>query len=99
MRSWLCIFLPLVLGAAATPAEQVGLGGQLAKVRAFARTRGEALWRGYGTAPFGFLLVGADTETLLCQPGAPQGFTDAGHDPETGCTRMTRPKSGLPASL
>ncbi len=84
-------------GAAAPPAPPP-LGAEIESVRAFARTVGEALWPGYGTAPFGFLLVERETETLLCHPAAPAGFTAAGRDPATGCARFVRPRSALPGN-
>ena len=53
------------------PAPREALGRQLAEVRGFARVQGEALWPGYGTAPFEFLLVEAKEETLLCRAAVP----------------------------
>lgn len=75
------------------------LGPTLTQVRAFAADEGERVWTGYGNAPFGFLLIGAKRETLLCRDAAPAGFTAAGTDPATGCTRHSRPRSGLPDNL
>ena len=68
-------------------------------MRAIARTAGEALWPGFGDAPFGFLLVGRDQELLLCQPSPPRGFTPAGRDETTGCDRLVRRRTGLPEGL
>ncbi len=83
--------------AASTPAPQdaAALGLQLARVRAFSRSNGEALWPGYGAAPFGFLLLEAESETLLCREPAPAGFTPDGRDDATGCLRFTRPRGKL----
>jgi hypothetical protein len=93
--------LPLALSAAllcgAAPAAD--LAPLLQPVRAFAATHGDVLWPGYGSAPFGFLLIEEDEETLLCQPGNPSGFTAEGTEPITGCTRWSRPRSRLPATL
>jgi hypothetical protein len=86
--------------APATPAPDAAaaIGPQLAAVRAFARGPGERLWAGYGKAPFGFLLVAADRELLICHPSAPAGFAPAGRDAATGCPMSSRPRSGIPDS-
>jgi hypothetical protein len=91
----------LTVAALASPAPTIAaeLSSVLQPIRAFAAGPGDALWRGYGSAPFGFLLVAEDKETLLCQPGTPSGFTAEGIEPLTGCARWTRPRSGLPANL
>lgn len=75
-----------------------GIEAELASVRQEARTAGEALWPGYGNAPFGLLLVEPERETLLCQ-SPPAGFTADGRDEATGCERHVRPRSGLPEGL
>jgi hypothetical protein len=75
------------------------LGARLAEVQRFSRSHGEKLWPGFGSAPFGFLLVEAGGETLLCQGKAPAGFAPAGKDEATGCDRFTRSRSGLPDRL
>lgn len=75
------------------------LGPALAQLRDFARGQGEKIWPGYGMAPFGFLLIGSTQETLLCRDDVPDGFVAAGRDAATGCTRYTRPRSGLPDTL
>jgi hypothetical protein len=72
---------------------------ELSWIRSVARTDGEALWTGFGTAPFGFLLIRGEREILLCQPSPPAGFTAAGRDQATGCDRFERPRSGLPDGL
>lgn len=81
------------------PAVAGELAPLLQRIRAFALTQGDVLWTGYGSAPFGFLLLQEDKETLLCQPGTPRGFTAEGADPVTGCARWSRPRTGLPANL
>jgi hypothetical protein len=96
---------PAAPAASSTPASPsvsdaaTTLGPKLARLRGFARTKGERLWTGYGTASFGFLLVGEQSETLLCHPSAPAGFVPAGRDPATGCVRLTRGRSGLSGGL
>jgi hypothetical protein len=82
------------------PAVQAdAIGAELARLRETARTSGEALWPGYGSAPFGFLLVGQSQEVLLCQPAPPPGFAPAGRDEAVGCDRFVRPRTGLPEGL
>lgn len=90
------ILAATALAAAQPPAE---ITQRLAEARAFAATSGKRLWSGYGEAPFGFLLVNGDTETLVCGDQLPDGFTPAGTDSATGCRRYTRPRSGLPDNL
>jgi hypothetical protein len=75
------------------------VGTHLAQVRAFSRKNGDRLWPGYGTAPFGFLLIGDEREELICHDGVPEGFESARIDPDTGCRRFTRPRSGFPDTL
>ncbi len=86
--------------AVAQPSNPVeSVGPHLAQVRAFAAGEGERIWPGYGSAPFGFLLVTDKEESLLCREQVPDGFAPAGTDPVTGCKRLTRARSGLPANL
>ena len=75
------------------------LGVSLAAVRSFARERGEALWPGYGNAPFEFLLVEAKKETLLCRAAVPSGFKSAGHDGDVDCPRFVRDRTPLSDTL
>lgn len=75
------------------------LGTSLSQVRSFARREGEALWPGYGSAPFEFLLVEAKEETLLCRKAVPEGFKAAGHDREVDCARFVRPRTPLSDTL
>ena len=82
---------------AAAPGDAPEVGAHLSQVREFAASEGERVWPGYGTAPFGFLLVTEREESLLCRDQVPEGFTAAGTDPATGCERHVRPRSGLPA--
>jgi hypothetical protein len=58
-----------------------------------ATRRGDALWPGYGKAPFGFLLVKPDRETLLCDPRLPDGFVREADDPLLKCKRASGPSS------
>lgn len=93
------VILASTTGDVQSPSFPAGLGAALAKTRSFAAGQGEALWPGYGTTPFGFLLVTKEAETLLCQPTAPSGFTSLPIEPATGCKRWSRPASGLPSAL
>jgi len=83
--------------AAAPPPEP--LAPEIATLRAFARERGDAVWPGFGAAPFGLLLIRGEREILLCHPTAPPGFTAEGRDAATGCPRLGRPRGALPAGL
>ena len=96
------LLLLALAGAAAVssvsdPVEQ--FGPVLAQTRAFAADQGDRIWPGYGQVPFGFLLLEADREVLLCQPNRVEGFDSAGAEPATGCARFTRARTGLPSSL
>lgn len=93
------VLLTAVAMALAQPAQAPTLGSSLAQARSFAQVHGEALWPGYGTAPFGFLLVNEKEESLLCRDQVPDGFRPAGTDTATGCKRYTRARSGLPDTL
>lgn len=95
----LSIVLSQMLALAANDiatANESALFGKIAQARDFARDSGDALWPGYGKAPFEFLLVGPDHETLLCRQDVPAGFVGAANDPATGCATQTRARSGLP---
>ncbi len=96
--STILAFAAAAAAAAATPSPD-GIGAELASLRETARTQGEALWPGFGSAPFGFLLVQGEQEILLCHPNMPAGFSRDGADPASGCDRFVRPRSGLPDVL
>jgi hypothetical protein len=88
------IILGLIAAASlAAPPPPEPLAPEIAALRTFAASHGEALWRGYGAAPFGVLLIRGGREILLCQPGPPPGFTPEGRDAATGCDRFSRPRS------
>ena len=87
----------LAAAQASEPADAVA--PHLANVRSFAQAEGEKVWPGYGSAPFGFLLVTDKQEILVCRDQVPDGFAPAGTDSATGCTRFTRARSGLPDNL
>ncbi len=85
---------------AATPASAApDVGTSIAQVRAFAKSIGDELWPGYGTAPFEFLLVGSDKEELFCRGSAPEGFKADGIDSASGCVRYVRSRTDLPDNL
>jgi len=93
------LLLMIAASLSATSADSPDVGAAISHVRHFASSTGEKLWRGYGSAPFGFLLVAGDKEQLLCQSPAPDGFTADGKDAASGCTRYVRPRSSLPDAL
>lgn len=88
----------MLLAGAAGPAE-LNVGPHLAQVREFAGGEGDEVWPGYGSAPFGFLLVGEKNEILICRDQVPEGFAPAGTDAATGCKRHSRTRSGMPNTL
>lgn len=83
----------------AVPPPAVALAPHIQAMRDYARGPGEALWPGYGDAPFSVLLIEPQGETLLCHPRLPQGFTAAGPEPITGCPRAIRARSGFGGNL
>ncbi len=103
MRMVTTVILILAASASAASArtepESAAVAPHLAQVRTFSLSEGEAVWPGYGTTPFGFLLIGNKQETLLCRDEVPAGFAAAGVDAATGCKSFTRPRTGFPNSL
>lgn len=73
------------------------LSPEIAAIRGLASGAGDALWPGYGDAPFGFLLLEPGGETLLCHTPVPAGFSPAGRNAATGCAQFTRPRGNFPA--
>jgi hypothetical protein len=90
-------FAALAAAQPADPAENVG--SHVRAMESFAKAEGDRLWPGYGEAPFEFLLISGDRETLLCRAHVPDGFAADGTDQATGCKRFTRARSGLPDNL
>lgn len=90
------------LAIVAAPADQEAgnaadpILADIAQARAFSSQQGERLWPGFGTAPFGFLLILPEREILLCRDGGADGFTAHGTDLATNCPRHERARSGLP---
>lgn len=95
-RITLCAAAAALVGASPPT---VDVGPHLEQIRAFSVSEGEKVWSGYGSAPFGFLLIGMKEESLLCRDVIPRGFVPAGIDKATGCRRFTRERSGLPDNL
>lgn len=95
-RFWVALAAASMASPLAAQPDAMELGPTLAQARAYSGTTGDYLWSGYGSAPFGFLLVSGDKETLLCQPGEPAGFTAGLADPATGCPSWSRARTGLP---
>lgn len=97
--TYIVLAAALAGSVAAASATSFELGPVVARTRAFASGMGETLWPGYGSAPFGFLLLEAEKEVLLCQPGEPRGFTFEGVDEASGCKRWSRPRTKMPATF
>ncbi len=76
-----------------------GVARSIADMMALSRTEGDALWPGYGAAPFGFLLVEPERETLLCDPRLPPGFVRQPDLPGLGCLQAAGPPSWRTPSL
>lgn len=93
------LLLAAAAAMSATASKAANVGAAIAEVRKFANAQGDELWRGYGEAPFGFLLVAGDEEQLFCRSSVPSDFTPAGKDEATECTRYARARSGLPDTL
>ena len=91
--------LLLLAATSATSSPVPDLGRSIAEVRSFARSAGDRLWPGYGSASFEFLLVAGGKEELLCRKDVPAGFTTDGIEKSSGCARYQRPRSGLPDNL
>ncbi|WP_294073190.1 hypothetical protein, partial [Sphingomonas sp.] len=68
-------------------------------IRDFVFDRGDALWPGFGRAPFDALFISPSNERLYCRATLPDGFIVAGRDPITGCSSGIRPRGSLPAGL
>lgn len=94
-------FLPLaavaMFASSATAQPAASIIPLVADARDMAVSTGEQLWPGYGSAPFGLLLVEDASETLLCQHAT--GFEPIGTDPATGCEVSRRLPSGLPTGV
>lgn len=91
----------IALAAASTPpsAPPTEVWRSVQAMNVVARTAGDALWPGYGEAPFGLLIVTAGGETLACESRLPPGFVPGPREPLTGCSTASRPRSGLPTNL
>ena len=97
LRSLVALLVTVPVPAMASP-ESVEIPPLLASAQTHARGAGEELWRGYGSASFGVLLVGSEEERLFCQP-APPGFAVLPGDPVTGCAVSSRVRGRLPGNL
>lgn len=95
------LMVPLIALALAAPGTDptAPIWARLAQARTYAKAEGNHVWPGYGTAPFGFLLLTPEREILLCRDGAPAGFAAAGKETLTRCPRFTRARSALPGGL
>lgn len=76
----------------APPPIPPSVASDLSAVRKLARS-GDRLWPGFSTAPFGFLFVTAEGETLLCDSRVPPGFTAVGRNATLDCAQATGPTS------
>ena len=77
---------------------QIDLRELILKARTIAERHGDEVWSGYTAAPFGVLLVEAETERLFCHEGPAEGFEDRGIDAVLSCPSGTRPTS-FPTNL
>ncbi len=97
------LVLAAVLGGAASAGEvrQVDavLIDALKAAQAVVRESGDGLWPGYAAAPFGFVLVEADREVLLCDDRMPEGFSAAQVAAGLDCPQAVGPTSWRQASL
>ena len=99
LRSSLFLLAAANMAAAQPQATAPDVGESIAQVRGFAKSDGDRLWPGYGSASFEFLLVAGDKEELLCRTPPPEGFRADGVDSASGCARYVRARSGLPDTL
>jgi len=88
-----------LLGTLCIAAAPLGTATELKGLRSLAASQGEQLWPGFGTAPFGFLILEKDREVLICRPSAPPAFKADGVDPATGCPRFIGPRGKLPEAM
>ena len=88
------LFAAVLIGASPPPATIESV----AKIREAAR-HGDAIWPGYSSAPFGFLLVSDQSEVLLCDERVPDGFVRADRLSGLDCAVATGPKSWRNPSL
>lgn len=66
---------------------------ELAKARKIVRKSGNSVWKGFGTAPFGTLLVTPDYERLLCDERLPEGFQELPENKILKCEQSEGPPS------
>lgn len=99
LKNALRIVAAAVMLTAASPPPLPGVGPHLAQIRTFSAGEGDKVWPGYGSAAFGFLLVGDKEESILCRDTIPEGFSPAGTDKATGCKRYSRARTGLSNTL
>ena len=84
---------PVTSGISVEDDRFAALYPSIAQFRRFVSERGDRLWEGLATAPFGMVLVDGDGEVLLCDDRVPAGFTAIGIEPVTGCASATGPSS------
>jgi hypothetical protein len=65
----------------------------IADSRALAGRHGDSIWPGYSSAPFGFVYVTTERETLFCDPRVPDGFTAGPHVNALNCPSAVGPTS------
>lgn len=75
------------------PAFPEGVAGAYAQARKVAKDAGSALWPGFGTAHFGFMLIEQNREWLVCDDRMPPGFVYHSHDPFIDCDLSIGPTS------
>lgn len=77
----------------------VDLVNGLREARSDAKKVGDRIWLGFARAPFGFVLVSAEREILLCDDRLPDGFVSAPREPTLRCPRAVGPRSWRQESL
>ena len=65
----------------------------LAEMIDLSRDKGEVLWPGFGKVPYGFLLVEAEREILLCDGRLPVGFVKQKDNAILSCPQAVGPTS------
>jgi hypothetical protein len=97
MRFFL-VFLSLVIPSAviASPQQRTlpdDVVAAIRQARTVVHNRGDKVWPGFSTAPFGFLYIEPDREVLLCDVRLPDGFRVAPTPNGLQCQQAVGPKS------
>lgn len=99
---WPTLLIMIVACGRQAPDRHIDSRELILQARDLAELYADVVWPGFSDAPFGVLLVGADTEQLFCHPGSPQGFRSTGIDPVSSCSSGVRTATfhpNIPASF